>query len=396
MNQEKEPFAEETPRRPVWVFVTLVVVVLVLALGAYLLFFRGQESESSSKIGQMQELVTKIRGLESEVQDKQDEIFELIGDYKNQTGQELLPANVLNLSDEEREILEKKIREEQNVSIRSLLNDILDKNKEISELRAEIKKAEALLPSPHMVEKGENHYQIAMDFLLNTRGVDKKKALRLIERTALFEPLVPGFKVWNFYSGEDYGTFVTQGTAAISPNQIRRQAKKALVDARDQAISERDKLADDIKTLGERREELIEQVDTLSEEREGLITRISDMNKDNLEMQRAVNSVHFLLDLEKNLKKRGVIKGGFLKSLKLKTVSPEYFKMSMDLREDQSIHVSAGAFALKKIRKITLFPRIFRRDEDYTVTIAPDRQNGTVTFKSLDKFKSEKVVISVE
>lgn len=53
--------------------------------------------------------------------------------------------------------------------------------------------------------------------------------MKLAERTLLFDSLVPGFKVWNFYSGDEYGSFITQGNAPISPNEISRRNKKALV-----------------------------------------------------------------------------------------------------------------------------------------------------------------------
>lgn len=76
------------------------------------------------------------------------------------------------------------------------------------------------------------------------KKLEKKRAMELVERTALFDELVPGFKVWNFYTGDEYGTSVTQGTARISPNTLIRSAKKKLVDARDEAISERDQLGE--------------------------------------------------------------------------------------------------------------------------------------------------------
>jgi hypothetical protein len=132
---------------------------------------------------------------------------------------------------------------------------------------------------PHIVNRGESHYKIAIDYLINQKGIEKDRALELIERAALLEPLLPDFKVWNFYSGDEYGTFVTQGNASISPNQIIRKTKKKLVDARDEAISERDNLSSDIETLETRRNELISQLDLLNNEKTGLIEKLNDLNK---------------------------------------------------------------------------------------------------------------------
>jgi len=386
---------ENTVKRSKIFYTTLiVVVVIIIALVLYLLL---KKSDSSSgHLSQMQKMVNKINNLESEVQEKQNEIFELITDYKEKTGEQILPANLMNLSEEEKRILEKKINEEKDVSMKSLLSEVLDKNKEIAELKDNIKRIEALLPKPHIVLKGQNHYQIAMDFLLNEKGVAKKKAMKLVERTLLFDSLVPGFKVWNFYSGDEYGTFITQGSAPISPNEISRRNKKILVDAKDKAISERDVLSKEVTSLETRKEELISHLDLLNTEKESLLTQMTDLNKNNVELQRTVNSVYYVLDLKRNLKKKGILKGGFLKSTKLNDVSPEYFNRSMDLRAEASLYISASAFKRRRIRKISIYPRFFQKGKDYQIEIEKDKKNASLTFKNILKFKNEKIVIAVK
>ena len=141
----------------------------------------------------------------------------MLGEYKKKTGEDLPELNIMNLSPEQKKVLEDKIKSEKDVSIKSLLQDILDKNNDIQNLTARLQELEAMLPKPHVVEKGENHYQIAMNFLLNEKGIDKTRAMQLVERTALFEPIIPGFKVWNFYAEDEYGTFITQGNGPDLP-----------------------------------------------------------------------------------------------------------------------------------------------------------------------------------
>ncbi|NIM17584.1 MAG: hypothetical protein GTO45_36685 [Candidatus Aminicenantes bacterium] len=392
---EPEP-AETTGRNDVLkkkmtalsVFVGLLIVALIVM--AYFLIFKGKSRiDGSAQIRQMQELTQKVQEMEADVKEKEDEIFDLTEEVKEKTGLESLGVNTLDLSDQEREILEKRIKEEKDVSVKSLLEDILEKNEEIRELKAKIAEIEKLLPIPHIVKSGENHYMIAMDFLIYEKKVEKKKAMKLVERTALFDELVPGFKVWNFYTGDEYGTSVTQGTARISPNTLIRRAKKKLVDARDEAIAERDKLGEDIKVLEEKRKEIIEQVDSLTQEKVSLIVKVSELNVQ-------VNSLFYLLDSQKNLRKKGILKRGFLRSTKLRDVSPEFFSRSVDLRSRNQITISASELGLKKIKKITLYPKFLRVGTNYKIEIALDKQTAVLTILKPAKFKNERIVIAVK
>jgi len=380
------------------VFLTLIglLVIAILAV-AYFLFIKGpSKTQLSDHIRQQQELAQKVQGYEESVKEKQDEIFQLAEDVKEKTGEEGVEVNLLNLNDQQKDALQKRIDNEEDVSVKSLLEDILEKNKEISELQARIAEIEEMLPKPHIVKEGENHYQIAMDFLINEKNIDKEQAIKLVERTALLDTMVPGFKVWNFYAEDEYGTSVTQGTAPISPNTLIRRAKKKLVDARDQAISERDKLSEDIKTLEEKRAKIITQLDMLSKEKENLIVKVGELDQHNQVMQQTVNSVYYLMDTQRNLKKKKILKGGFLKSTKLKDVSPELFTMSVDLREGQQIAVSAVQLGISKIRDISVYPKFYKEGKDYSITIAPEKQTGAVLLLEHSKFKNERIVIAVK
>ena len=376
-------------KRPWVLYIIVALLVAALVVLGYFLFIKEKPiDEGTAQIRQMQQLTQKIQGLESDMKKKQDEIFTLMNEYKEKSGEPFMGVNPLNLNKEEQKLMEQKIKEEKDVSIKSLLEEINEKNIELRDLQRKIKEIEALLPKPHIVKVGENHYQVAMDFLLNEKKVEKKRAMRLVERTALVDPIVPGFKVWNFYTGNAYGTSVTQGTAPISPNEIIRRAKKKLVDARDEAISERDELAEEIKKLDERRNEIVNQLNLLSNEKENLINKVSDLNQQ-------VHSLFYLLDTQQNLKKKGILKGGFLKSTKLRDVSPEYFSMSVDLRSQNQILISASEMGIRKIKSVTLFPKFYKQGTDYQVEIDPDKQNAAVTILDTAKLKNERVVISV-
>lgn len=395
--QPKVPFKdsldEKKSKKIYYVIGALALVILALA---YFLFKGPSGPKASPKMKQMQETVQQIQQLESNIQEKQNEVFSVLNEYKKKTGEDLPEVNILNLSPEQKKVLEEKIKNEKDVSIKSLLQDILDKNNDIQNLNARVQELEALLPKPHLVEKGENHYQIAMNFLLNEKGVDKARAMELVERTALFEPLIPGFKVWNFYAEDEYGTFITQGSAPISPNQIQRKVKKELVDAKDKAISEKDQLQSDINEMETRRTELISQLDLLNQEKQSMLTKMSNLNDQNQEMQTALNSVYYALDLRKILNEKGIIKGGFLRSTKLQKVDTTMFDRSLDLRSEPKITVAASAFQLGKIKDITIYPSYFKLDTDYKIEFDEAKLNATITLLDVKKFMSEKIAIAIE
>ncbi|MCJ7524746.1 MAG: hypothetical protein MUP71_05920 [Candidatus Aminicenantes bacterium] len=389
--KEKEP--EKNSRKFYYVIGALALVIIVLAF----FIFKGPAGpQLSPKMKQMQETVQQIQQLESSIQEKQNEVFDILSDFKTKTGEDLPEVNIMNLSPEQKKVLEEKIKNEKDVSIKSLLQDILDKNNDIHNLNARVQELETLLPKPHMVEKGENHYQIAMNFLLNEKGVDKARAMELVERTLLFEPIVPGFKIWNFYAEDEYGTFITQGSAPISPNQIQRKVKKELVDAKDKAIAEKDQLQSDITEMELRRSELISQLDLLNQEKQNMLGKMSNLNDQNQEMQATFNSVYFAMDRRKNLTKNGIIKGGFLRSTKLQKVDIARFDRSLDLRGDPKITATAADFQLSKIKDITIYPSYFKRDRDYKVEFNEVGQSVTITILDIKKFMSEKIAIAIE
>lgn len=394
----KAVVAETNKRNKILVVLVFLLIVLLAAI-AYFLFIKKESGPKvSGQIRQMQEMAEKVQTLETDVKQKQDEIQSMANEYKEKTGGQTLPADTMNLSKEAQELMQKRIAEEKDVSVKSLLEDILDKNKEIEELKEKITEIEKLLPKPHIVVKGENHLQIAMDFLVNEKNLDKKHAQELAERAMLLDTMVPGFKVWNFYSEADdeYGTSVTQGSAPISPNTLIRKAKKKLEDSRDQAISERDKLAEDIKALEEKRNEIINQLDSLTKEKENLINQLADLNQQNTTMQQTINSVFFLVDTQANLKKKNILKGGFLKSTKLRDVSPELFTKSIDLRNNQQIEISAADLGVSKIHGIDFYPTFYREGTDYKVTISGDKLNAVIELLETTKFKNERLVIAIK
>jgi predicted nuclease with TOPRIM domain len=79
---------------------------------AYFLIFQrkgGVSGEGAAQIRQMQEMTEEVRRLESDVTEKKDEIFSLVDEYKEKTGEATLGVNALDLGENEKKILEQRI-----------------------------------------------------------------------------------------------------------------------------------------------------------------------------------------------------------------------------------------------------------------------------------------------
>ena len=114
------------------------------------------------------------------------------------------------------------------------------------------------------------------------------------------------------------------------------------------------------------------------------------------EIERMLNSLYYMVELERNLKKTGILKSVFLGLPTLKEISPKYFNQTIDVRETNTIEIFARQFELSEIDKITLHPRFYKRDIDYIVTMIESKQKAVVTILAVEKFKTKRVVISVK
>jgi hypothetical protein len=334
----------------------------------------------------------KLVGLEEEIQKKENEKLKLIARFEAKTGKKFPVSEIFNIGKKEMEVLAEYIRNAKDISIKELLKTLVKKEDEIRELREEHKTLNEQ-HKPHLVKKGENHYQIAIEYLLYQRGLGKDEAKKLLNKAVFFDPLTPGFKVWSFYDGKEYSSFVTQGEASISPAELERRKKREIE-----------------KIIGEERFKAREREDELKQatkefkaaqlkkqsELEAAKKRARQIEEQKRKMEKQLNSLYYLVDTKKNLIDSGVIAGGFLKSKKLKTMNPKDYKDSIDLRASKTIKINAGLLGLKKIKKVLLFPKHYTDGVDFKIDITQDKQEANVVILKEEKFKKQYLVISVQ
>lgn len=388
------------PRKFPYRYVIPFLVIILVIILAYFIFIRNGDGKKDQKNKEISEAVNKIKKREEKIEQIQKEIFSIMEEYRIETGKKF-PYNPFNLTNEQKDLLFNLIKNEKINIIKELLKDIVEKRDEIFKLKEEKINLEAGLPKPHVVQRGENHYQIAIDYLLYEKLVDKNEVRKLIERTKLCDYLLPGFKVWNFYDGSEYGTMVTQGYASMSPNELMRTIQKK----QNADITKLNVKSDNqnryILELESNQSQLISQLRKLEITKEELISQIEVLKIEKRKILAANNCLHFLLDSQENLKNQGIIKrvGSFFSyKYKLVKATPGYFKEFIDLGSNRIIHISAKTLRMPKIRKVKLYPKFYREGEggDYKITIDKNKQEAKITILKPEVLKNQRVVISVK
>jgi hypothetical protein len=186
-----------------------------------------------SSMEQLKERVDKINDLSKQVDQKRNDLFTTIREFNNGRSQQEQYdiANIdTMLGKPEQEILRTMFKNEQDVSYKGLLKNILARNEEITALNDQISDLQKQLPMPYLVKQGDTHYEIVMDYLMTNKGLPKQQAEKIATQTAMVDDILPGNQVWLLFHEGHIGTYVTQGTAYLSPLRYQLLAKKRLIE----------------------------------------------------------------------------------------------------------------------------------------------------------------------
>jgi len=304
-------------------------------------------------------------------------------------------AETLQLTDEQKKALEERIKNEKNSSYQALLQEVLDKDKEIKELNTKLAKLKADLPKPDVAKANDSHYGMALKFL-KKKGVPEAEAKKLVSRVAILEKLAPGFEVYHFYANGTYGTWVSQGKAKITPNDLMRQEREKVEGERDEAVAANEKLQEEVVDLEGQKKKIEEEIAGLRSERSNLIDERAKLQSDNAAQVSKLNSLHYVIGTRDKLKADGIIEiPVFAKDRAGKNWRDEVFTQSLDLRSAKSIVIKASDLGLKKIGKVNVVPGSYIKDEHYKLTISEDKMTATIELVTVSRFKNDKVVFAV-
>ena len=304
-------------------------------------------------------------------------------------------AATLQLTEEQKLALEERIKAEKNSSYQALLQDVLDKDKEIKTLNEKIGQLRAVLPRPDVAKANDSHYGMAMRFL-RKKGVPEEKARQLISRVLIMDKMAPGFEVYHFYSHGVYGSWVSQGRAAISPTALQAEEKAKIEGERDVANEKSQKLQEEVADLNAQKEKITADIDALRTEKTNMIKEMESLSATNEAQKARLNSLHYLVGNRKTLEKDGVIVVPvFAKDRAGTSWSDGVFTQSLDLRSSDSITLTAADAGLQKIGKVSVIPGSLEKDKHYTLTISEDKSAATVKILTKDRFRNEKVVFAL-
>jgi hypothetical protein len=371
----------------------LAATVLVMAPGCK--FFKKGGPEESKEI---KELTQKAAELDK-LSQQQHQAGAAQEQKLAQAGADVnLNPTTMQLTDEQKQALEERIKNEKNTTYQALLQEVLDKDKQIKELNEKVNKLKALLPKPDLAGPNDSHYGMALRFL-KKRGVSDAEAKALVTRVNLMEKLAPGFEVYHFYANGVYGSWVGQGKAKITPNDLQRQEREKIEGERDTAVAENEKLQEDVNDLATLKKQLESDVTGLRKEKTDLETKILGLSETNEKQKAKLNSLHYILGVSKALQDRGIITVPvFAKDRAGAKWTDEVFEKEakdLDLRSAKSLTVTAAELGLKKIGKVSVVPGSLTKDEHYKLVISEDKATATLTFLVPERFRNEKVVFAV-
>jgi hypothetical protein len=371
----------------------------------------------ATEIETFEELVERLDATEQEIRARQDEIQTTISQYnethpENQVDAESLTNMALNPDHEA--VLNEMLATEADVSYRGLVQEIIDTRGEVAELQQEMQDLRDDLPAPYTVQRGDSHLQVALEYLMENHGLSAAEARDAVEQTALVESLNVGNQVWLLYMDGMLGTYVTQGTADMSPGRAQRIARArinrritTLSDERDAAQARaafiadslnqvKDMLEERIVFLRSEEERLNGQIAMLSEARDDALAQRDTEEQAKLEAEMKLNSIFYAVNTMDHWKDSRVIKDPFFGGPRVESLSGVGFSQSQDLREGTVLTIERSAFpSLKRIKKVDVFPRTFREGQDYVVAFHPSGERVSIELLAPDNFTGQNVLLAL-
>jgi hypothetical protein len=348
---------------------------------------RDEPEPETPAIASLDHLSEELDRLQGDVQRKNQEIARLLEDYQKRGGK--LPDTFgPDLTDEQRELLARRFNQEK-LGLRSTLQDILDRDKEIAGLKQRIAEIETFMPTSVAVKDGETHEAVVRRFL-RERGIDDVRAGSLLEHVSLQDPLLPGHRVWVYYQHGALGTWVTTGDAPASPQFAAREAIRVLVAQRDEARTHARSLLDELRGVRRERTALRKEVD-------GLRAQIGDWAREADDMRTIARSslraARYMVGSKRELRRRGIISESLLKGTRVRRLTG---LDTLDLTQSAEILLEAREHHLPRIRKVKLLPDGFERDQDYAVHLLKRGTAARVALLDVNKFQRSTFVVVLE
>lgn len=355
-----------------------VVVAAVIGLGAAGCARPGPGTATSTG-----ELLTQLQQDRTEIDKSSDTMMKRIDMFNasRKPGEQTLQFSEIfaqDLNPEQRDVLDKLVQEEKDISYKTLLQSIIADRNTIRDLQDKVMHLEQTLPDKFVVAKrGDNQQKLAMEYLTGEAHLDTEKAKTLLKQVDQTDELIAGNQVWFFYdpNNDTFRTYVTQGTAGQTPIALRRAKTKKLVAERDSFKSERD-------TAQSERDAAQANAMAIDEAR----VRVE------MEMATKENSVYFHAASAKTLKDQGVLSPVLKRVVDVKGVT---YDQSMDLRQQTTIDLAPQTYGLSEIRSVRVLPSIYQEGRDFSVQTTEDGSSARIVILDPDVFRGKEVLVAL-
>lgn len=388
---------------------TAGVALLLLAIGAAVMVFRGApepepvaaappEAEVAAapetQVASLAEMAAEYDLLQSQADQANKRISTLLATYQRRGGT-LPPSFGPDFTDEQRRLLAERIVQERS-GLRNLLQEMLDQDKELTRLRARSTELGAQLPSFVDAREGDRHDRIAMDFL-RQQGISTERAYELVSQINLQEMLLAGFRVWTYYQNGQFGTWVTRGSAPMTPQEHQQRALALLKTERDDATKAAQAASAKAAAASAETAEFIRIAESerarAEAERERAETERAKAEADRalvqaLEADRRM--IRYSIGERRKLAQAGAITGNMRQVLSFERAGV----LTLNPAERSDIRIDGSAYGLKRIKQITLLPPVFDPKTDIRATI--DGSFAVIQLLKVEKFKQNQFIVVLE
>lgn len=249
--------------------------------------------------------------------------------------------------------LKRRIQMEKPISYNDLADEIDSLNRVIGRLQNKIDNLEQQtgFTEPYVVEKGDSHFAMAMEYLMNKHNMTQDEAQKYIQPLALYDRLLEGFFVYFHYDEKNQRlhTSVNQGKASMSPYRFkqhfeRKQKEKLrkLAEMYQKEQNNYEKAIRQIQAMRSKVNEKSQQLASLDSVYNDMLSELSKQSKKVDSLNLASNSLFYCIRSREELNKRKFYNIGFLgfnKNLKESAFDSLNFSQSIDLRRKYSIKI---------------------------------------------------------
>lgn len=275
--------------------------------------------------------------------------------------------------------------------IEELQRELNSKNDIIKQLQRENADLQSKVPFSLEVQEGDNHYEIAHNYLTETKGLSEDEAKKVLKNSYLYDSLLSGFQVGNISDGGQYSGFLSQGNAVASPGKMKRvedtkKTAEKVVLRNNVTMAEIEGMRQDAE-FKDKMMMAKKEMEALHKKNAVLEENLERYRVATAELDSRLNSVYYFAGTKDSLKASG--------KTDLGAVSYRDFQNRVDLREENTIELSAGDFNVTVIKKVEIEPKSLVANRDYRITIASDGQSATVQLLNADKFRLARIIIIV-